>query len=123
MYKQFFTFFAFIFCVTSSFSSFSDRVVPKHDDQIKQTVKKPKTNKKESSLTTDSLDSKDEQVPASMTRTSGTKRSLETRVRYIVERMFGMKFPKMKPKWLVNPKTGKCLEIDCYCESRRLGFE
>jgi hypothetical protein len=58
-----------------------------------------------------------------MKRTSGTKRSLESRVRVVVERMFKTSFPKCKPEWLINPNTGKRLELDCYSERLRLAIE
>jgi hypothetical protein len=47
----------------------------------------------------------------------------EKRVRNILETMFHERFPNVRPKWLVNPKTGRKLEIDCYCEPLRLGVE
>jgi very-short-patch-repair endonuclease len=37
--------------------------------------------------------------------------------------MLRRKFPSIKPEWLINPKTGRRLEIDCYCKERRLGVE
>ena len=47
----------------------------------------------------------------------------EKYVRRLLENMFRYKFPSVKPKWLVNPKTGRRLEIDCYCRELRLGVE
>lgn len=35
----------------------------------------------------------------------------------------GHRFPNVRPAWLVNPRTGRRLEIDCYCEELRLGVE
>ena len=37
--------------------------------------------------------------------------------------MFNKKFPKSKPKWLINPKTGWKLELDGYCEELGIAFE
>ena len=47
----------------------------------------------------------------------------EKYVRRLLENMFRYRFPSVKPKWLVNPKTGRRLEIDCYCRELRLGVE
>ena len=47
----------------------------------------------------------------------------EKYVRRLLENMFRYKFPSVKPKWLVNPKTGRRLEIDCLCNELRLGVE
>jgi very-short-patch-repair endonuclease len=37
--------------------------------------------------------------------------------------MLRRKFPSIKPDWLINPKTGRRMEIDCYCKEMRLGVE
>jgi hypothetical protein len=47
----------------------------------------------------------------------------ESYVRRILEGMFQRKFPSIRPSWLVNPNTGRRLEIDCYCVEMRLGCE
>jgi hypothetical protein len=51
------------------------------------------------------------------------RQTMEKKVRNILEVMFNEKFPNVRPKWLINPKTGRRLEIDCYCESLRLAVE
>lgn len=40
-----------------------------------------------------------------------------------LENLFGNKFPKYKPKDLINPKTGKRLELDGYCTDLKIAFE
>lgn len=37
--------------------------------------------------------------------------------------VFGVPFTKVRPKWLLNPKTGKRMEIDLYNESLKIGIE
>jgi hypothetical protein len=39
------------------------------------------------------------------------------------EAIFGEKFPKGRPKWLVNQKTNRPLELDGYCEKLGIAFE
>ncbi|QYB17365.1 hypothetical protein PV-S19_0001 [Pacmanvirus S19] len=41
----------------------------------------------------------------------------------ILHDVFNIPFTKVRPFWLVNPKTGKNLEIDFYNEEYKLGFE
>ncbi len=36
--------------------------------------------------------------------------------RSIFESIFDKKFPKIRPTWLINPKTGMSLELDGYCK-------
>jgi hypothetical protein len=43
-------------------------------------------------------------------------------VRIYFEHLFGKKFPKTRPLWLVS-KSGSRLELDGYCEELRLAFE
>ena len=38
----------------------------------------------------------------------------EYQCRRTLENYFKRPFYKMRPSWLKNPKTGKCLELDCY---------
>lgn len=47
----------------------------------------------------------------------------EERVRVIFETHFKEKFKKVRPSWLVNPKTNKKLEIDGYNSDLKIGFE
>jgi hypothetical protein len=39
------------------------------------------------------------------------------------EHLFQAEFPKLRPEWLRNPKTGRKLELDGYCEKLKLAFE
>ena len=41
------------------------------------------------------------------------KGTREQRVRNILEQIFRMPFPSVKPSWLINPKTNRRLELDC----------
>lgn len=47
----------------------------------------------------------------------------ESYVRKILENMFRLKFPSVRPEWLVNPKTNRRMEIDCFCKEMNLGYE
>lgn len=47
----------------------------------------------------------------------------ETRCRALLERWFGVPFPKVRPEWLRNPETKRRLELDCYNEQLRLAVE
>lgn len=51
------------------------------------------------------------------------KVSRERYVRNLLQTMFRYRFPSIRPKWLLNPKTGRRLEIDCYCKEMRLCIE
>jgi len=45
--------------------------------------------------------------------TCNTKKGEEI-ARFCLTRIFNKPFPKAHPKWLVNPETGRRLELDCY---------
>ena len=47
----------------------------------------------------------------------------ESLCRTLLEAMTGVTFPKARPKWLTNPVTKRCLELDMYNEKNRLAFE
>lgn len=47
----------------------------------------------------------------------------EIKFRSRLEKIFKVNFPKCRPSWLVNPKTGRRLELDCYNEELKLAFE
>jgi hypothetical protein len=47
----------------------------------------------------------------------------ERLVRYCFEKIFGCEFKKTHPDWLINPKTGKKLELDGYNEKLNIAFE
>jgi hypothetical protein len=40
-----------------------------------------------------------------------------------LEKIFNKPFKKKRPNWLVNPETGRRLEIDCYNEELKIGAE
>jgi hypothetical protein len=50
-------------------------------------------------------------------------RSRENVMRLALEELLGKPFPKARPTFLRNPATKRCLELDAYCESLRLGAE
>lgn len=39
------------------------------------------------------------------------------------QEIFNVPFKKIHPKWLVNPKTGRRMEIDCYNDQLKIGIE
>lgn len=47
----------------------------------------------------------------------------ETRCREIFENLFKTDFPKVRPSFIVNDKTGKKLELDGYNDKLKLAFE
>ena len=48
----------------------------------------------------------------------------ETISRGVLEKFYpGYSFDRIRPKWLKNPKTGRCMELDGYCEELKIGFE
>ncbi len=47
----------------------------------------------------------------------------EKKCREIFERLTGYKFPKIRPKWMRNPKTNYPLELDGYCKELKITFE
>jgi rubrerythrin len=47
----------------------------------------------------------------------------EETVREYLESKTGLTFPKVKPSFLVNPNTGKRLELDGYCKKLKMAFE
>lgn len=53
----------------------------------------------------------------------GKKLKNESRCRDVLEREFGCKFHKIRPKWLKNPETGRNLELDMYNHKLRIGLE
>lgn len=52
-----------------------------------------------------------------------TRMRTETLCRLLLEAMLGFPLPKQRPRWLVNPTTKRCLELDMYNEERSLAFE
>jgi len=55
--------------------------------------------------------------------TNKKQNTREGYVRSILESIFRTPFKSIRPEWLLNPHTGRRLEIDCYSQSLRLGFE
>ena len=49
--------------------------------------------------------------------------SREEKCRDIFESLTGKAYPTIRPNWLVNPKTGRKLELDGYCADLRSAFE
>lgn len=43
--------------------------------------------------------------------------------RNYLEERYGKPFPNTRPQWLTNPKTGRCLELDCYNEELKIAVE
>lgn len=43
--------------------------------------------------------------------------------RRVLETLYSSPFPTVRPKWIVNPRTGRNLEIDCYNEGLGLCVE
>ncbi len=47
----------------------------------------------------------------------------ESLAREFLKRIFGVDFSKVRPVWLVNPETGKRLELDGYSKLLKIAFE
>lgn len=47
----------------------------------------------------------------------------EKECRRVLMDIYGLEFPNVRPDWLKNPKTLKCLEIDCYNNELKIGVE
>jgi len=54
--------------------------------------------------------------------TCGTSRG-EQLCRAVFEAIFGTPFPSCFPDWIVNPKTGRKLQLDGYAEEEQMAFE
>ena len=48
---------------------------------------------------------------------SSTYTKREDKVRDLLETLTRLPWPSCRPVWLVNPETGKRMELDCYCVS------
>lgn len=54
----------------------------------------------------------------------GHEASMENNVRNLLEREFApLKFPTVRPKWLLNPKTQRAMELDLYNAHLNISFE
>lgn len=51
------------------------------------------------------------------------ERSNELEARAALERLMGTPFPKIRPPWLRNPRSGRALECDCYSEAHACCIE
>lgn len=40
-----------------------------------------------------------------------------------LEKYFNKQFNNVRPSWLVNPETGRCLELDCYNDELKVALE
>ena len=47
----------------------------------------------------------------------------EERVRDLLETLTRHEWPSVRPDWLVNPRTGKRMEIDCFCSQLKVCVE
>lgn len=47
----------------------------------------------------------------------------ENKIRHLLEYLFDTEFPNTKPKWNINPKTKKLLQLDGYSDILNLAFE
>lgn len=47
----------------------------------------------------------------------------ERQMKYCLEKIYGKPFKKVRPSWLINPKTGRRLELDCYNEELNVAGE
>lgn len=47
----------------------------------------------------------------------------EKECRRVLEKIYGAKFPNVRPGWLRNPITNRTLELDCYNEKLSLACE
>lgn len=47
----------------------------------------------------------------------------EEECRDILQEITGEKFPKSNPEWLINPNTGRKMELDGLCEKLKIAFE
>lgn len=43
--------------------------------------------------------------------------------RETLEKIYGVPFQKDRPEWLINPETGRRLELDCYNDDLKLAVE
>lgn len=43
--------------------------------------------------------------------------------RTTLEKLYGKEFPEIRPAWLINHKTGRRMELDCYNQEMELALE
>ena len=61
--------------------------------------------------------------PHSTGKSQSERHKTEHLCRQLLEAMLEMKLPKVRPKWLLNPTTKRCLELDMYNEDHHIAFE
>ena len=79
------------------------------------------TVKEEKTSTSANLKCKDN-VEAGLRSTVGTSIG-EQETKLSLQRLLGKVFVKTRPSWLINPRTGRRLEIDCFNEELGLAVE
>jgi len=56
-------------------------------------------------------------------RITATASKLELRFKYRIESLTRLSFIKVRPYWLINPKTNRRLELDMYNDPNKLAIE
>ena len=56
-------------------------------------------------------------------RSATVASSREIEVRQSLERLLGAPCPKARPSFLLNPRSGRALELDCFCAPLKLAYE
>ena len=56
-------------------------------------------------------------------KVGGREISYEKRIKGLIEKKYQRQFFKVRPAWLTNPETKRCLELDIYCKDLKLAFE
>lgn len=62
-------------------------------------------------------------IPVRLNPRAGHASRMEAECCAIMENIYGVPFTTVRPDFLVNPETGKNLEIDCYNHDLRIGVE
>lgn len=109
----------------SPFTKVYNQNVP---DSLKNSLSKfipnaPLLTNNNSNNTTNTTTNTDTTDTSIKRRKKKTRSSKEDQCREIFERLFNTKFPTKRPNFLVNPATGKNLELDGYNELLQLAFE
>jgi hypothetical protein len=95
-----------------------------NDNDIKDTVYQIRGEiRKESSKPVKCVKPKNKNIRGNKYYIQKKKSTREQRCRNILEAVFKMPFNSKKPEWLINPKTGRRLELDCYNRQLRLAIE
>ena len=91
------------------------------DDKIFHLRKEIRENRKTDKQKFNPEDVKDADNNIYYTHEQKGKR--ESHIRRILQNIFQKPFPSVKPAWLVNDKTRRKLEIDCYNHELRIAVE